>query len=408
MRGLSEDVALYGRAELIAGETGGEVELCGVERKHGEHVVVNETVVPRRARAVVSEVVAFHVRVSREPTRVVVATLATSVRAVCGVLTVGDHPVGERARLYLYNGWGKAGDDPMEEVGTREIAGDFTPLLIDVIGLGRDIGVVAEDGERLCAFRCAGPGKMRIPIRCERDVRLRIGDTERIVAGDSRTVCKTRAGQLHNLHLRRSGYRAAVGLTGTVGSERGKVPHTKMAASLSGKLLVANPLLEDPNFFRTVVLLFEHGDEGAFGTVLNRPTDESASEHLPAWADLIAPPDVVFVGGPVRNEIAVGVAEWPSEDAAGESSLFSGIGFIDLTDPPDAETTPLRVRVYSGYSGWDAGQLEVELAVDSWFVLDPVVADVFGDPDGLWSRVLERQPGRLSLYSRYPDDLSLN
>lgn len=181
-----------------------------------------------------------------------------------------------------------------------------------------------------------------------------------------------------------------------------------MAASHTGKLLVANPQLEDPNFYRTVVLLFEHGEDGAFGTVLNRPTDEPAAEHLPAWQDLVADPPFVFVGGPVRNEIAVGVAEWAPEDEAEEGSLFAGIGFIDLTDPPDDERPPKRIRVYSGYSGWDAGQLEVELAIDSWFIVDPVVDDVFGDPKDLWARVLARQPGRLSLYARYPDNLSLN
>ncbi len=156
------------------------------------------------------------------------------------------------------------------------------------------------------------------------------------------------------------------------------------------------------------MLLFEHGDSGALGTVLNRPTEESAAEHLPAWADLIAEPAFVYIGGPVRNEIAVGVAEWPSDEDAGEASLFSGVGFIDLTDPPEPDTAPIRVRVFSGYSGWDAGQLEVELAVDSWFIVEPVVDDVFGDPVDLWARVLRRQPGRLSLYAQYPDDLSLN
>ena len=181
-----------------------------------------------------------------------------------------------------------------------------------------------------------------------------------------------------------------------------------MAASYTGKLLVANPQLEDPNFYRTVVLLFEHGEDGAFGTILNRPTDEAAADHLPEWKALMADPPVVFVGGPVRNEIAVGVAEWSSDEEAEGISLFSGIGFIDLTDPPDATGAPKRVRVYSGYSGWDAGQLEVELAVDSWFIVDPVVDDVFGDPHDLWARVLARQSGRLSLYARYPDNLSLN
>ena len=181
-----------------------------------------------------------------------------------------------------------------------------------------------------------------------------------------------------------------------------------MAASFSGKLLVANPQMQDPNFYRTVILLFDHGDDGAFGTVLNRPTDELAADHLPAWAPLMADPPVVFVGGPVRNEVAVGVAEWTDEETAGEGGLFSGVGFIDLTDPPDPISSPERVRVFSGYSGWDAGQLEVELAVDSWFIVDPVVDDVFGDPEELWSRVLGRQPGPLSLYARYPHDLTTN
>jgi putative transcriptional regulator len=180
-----------------------------------------------------------------------------------------------------------------------------------------------------------------------------------------------------------------------------------MAASFTGKLLVAHPELQDPNFYRSVVLLFEHGDEGAFGTVLNRPTEELVDEHVPDWRRLTADPPVVFIGGPVRNEIAVGVGEWP--DAPGEwKSVFSGIGLIDLTDPPPAADGPERIRVFSGYSGWDAGQLEVEMAVDSWFVVDPVVDDVFGDPSDLWSRVLRRQPGRLRLFAQYPHDLSSN
>lgn len=180
-----------------------------------------------------------------------------------------------------------------------------------------------------------------------------------------------------------------------------------MAASFTGKLLVANPEMRDPNFYRTVVLLFEHGEDGAFGTVLNRPTDEQVGDHVPDWVGYLADPPVVFIGGPVRNEIAVGVAEW-SDPPEEWSPLFSAIGFIDLTDPPDRANAPDRLRVYSGYSGWDAGQLEVEMAIDSWFVLDPIVEDVFGDPENLWSRVLQRQQGRLRLYAQYPHDIESN
>ena len=182
---------------------------------------------------------------------------------------------------------------------------------------------------------------------------------------------------------------------------------TNVATSFKGKLLVANPELRDPNFYRTVVLLFEHGEEGALGTVLNRPTDELVADHVPAWEDYLAEPPVVFIGGPVRNEIAVGVAQW-SDPPEEWDPLFAQIGFVDLTDPPDPDAVPDRIRVYSGYSGWDAGQLEVEMAVDSWFVLDPVVEDVFGEPENLWARVLKRQPGRLQLYAQYPHDLESN
>lgn len=181
-----------------------------------------------------------------------------------------------------------------------------------------------------------------------------------------------------------------------------------MAASFSGKLLVSNPEMNDPNFYRTVVLLFEHGADGAFGTILNRPSRELAAEYLPEWSELLSDPALVYVGGPVNNDIAVGVAEFAEANDETGSSLFSGVGLIDLTDPPDPESLPEQVRVYAGYSGWEAGQLEVELAIDSWFIVEPIVDDVFGDTSDLWARVLRRQPNRLSLYAQFPHDLSTN
>ena len=76
---------------------------------------------------------------------------------------------------------------------------------------------------------------------------------------------------------------------------------------MKGKLLVATPDLEDPNFFRTVVLVLDHTDEGAVGVVLNRPSGAVVSDPLPAWAQLAAEPAVVFVGGPVQPEAAIGL-----------------------------------------------------------------------------------------------------
>ncbi|MFQ5554088.1 MAG: YqgE/AlgH family protein, partial [Acidimicrobiia bacterium] len=74
-----------------------------------------------------------------------------------------------------------------------------------------------------------------------------------------------------------------------------------MPDSLIGRLLVATPHLYDPNFYRTVVWIVEHGSEGALGLVLNRPTTEALGDHLPGWAAAAVAPHVVFVGGPVDN-----------------------------------------------------------------------------------------------------------
>src|SRR2546430_2486669 len=88
--------------------------------------------------------------------------------------------------------------------------------------------------------------------------------------------------------------------------------------SLKGKLLVATPLLGDPNFHRTVVLMLEHGDEGAVGLVLNRPSETAVAGPLPQWKALTADPDVVFVGGPVRTEMVIGLGRRrPQADVSG-------------------------------------------------------------------------------------------
>ena len=69
--------------------------------------------------------------------------------------------------------------------------------------------------------------------------------------------------------------------------------------SRRGKLLVASPTLLDPNFYRSVVLLMEDGEDGTLGVVLNRPTSEAIAVHLPGWTHLVTGMPVVFIGGPV-------------------------------------------------------------------------------------------------------------
>jgi putative transcriptional regulator len=182
-----------------------------------------------------------------------------------------------------------------------------------------------------------------------------------------------------------------------------------VSESIAGRLLVASPYLLDPNFYRTVVYIAEHGPEGALGLVLNRATDEPVDDHVPAWVDELADPPRVFIGGPVSNELAVGLAESPRNAPPGWAPAFAEMGLVDLSAGPEAVGGVARARVFSGYAGWVDGQLEAELATDSWFVVDPWPDDLFtADPERLWSRVLRRQPGRLALYSTFPDDLRSN
>jgi putative transcriptional regulator len=82
------------------------------------------------------------------------------------------------------------------------------------------------------------------------------------------------------------------------------------------------------------------------------------------------------------------------------------IGVADLTGQPDCVDA---VRVFAGYSGWGAGQLEVEIGAGAWFVVDALPADTLTeDPEDLWRMVLRRQSGRLAIFAACPDDPTLN
>ncbi len=184
--------------------------------------------------------------------------------------------------------------------------------------------------------------------------------------------------------------------------------------ALKGRLLVATPNLGDPNFERTVVLLLEHGPEGALGVVLNRPSELHVAEPLPEWARAAAHPPVVFIGGPVAPSAAVCLARLGSDGGAeGWRPLLElgpGIGTLDLdTDPDDAIPRLEEIRVFAGYAGWGPGQLEREIDEGGWFVVDTEPGDPLSPaPEGLWSAVLRRQRGMLSLFAAYPADPTMN
>jgi len=171
---------------------------------------------------------------------------------------------------------------------------------------------------------------------------------------------------------------------------------------LAGNLLVATPILLDPHFYRTVVLLIQHDEDGCVGIVLNRPTGEAVSDHIPEWASHVADPSTINYGGPVEPDVAIALSLTPG----GMPTGVPGLSLIDLGEPPDANTSP--VRIYSGYSGWGSDQLESEISTGSWYVVQASPDDPFDTDEGQWRRVLKRQPGFLSVVSTFPDDVAMN
>ncbi len=178
--------------------------------------------------------------------------------------------------------------------------------------------------------------------------------------------------------------------------------------SLRGKLLIATPQLIDPNFARSVVLITEHGEEGAMGIVLNRPSEASVSEVVPELAT-IAGEDSIFVGGPVQPEALVMLGEFSNPEMAAWI-VVADVGLVsaqsEIDELPDAVR---RGRVYAGFSGWGAGQLEEEVEEEAWIIEPPIPGELFPeDPDSLWRDVLKRMGGEYALVARMPDDPSMN
>jgi putative transcriptional regulator len=184
-----------------------------------------------------------------------------------------------------------------------------------------------------------------------------------------------------------------------------------------GDLLVATPILLDPNFERTVVLLLDTDENGALGVVLNRPSPVPVGDVLPDWEQLASSPHVLFQGGPVSTDSALAVGTLGTEHApvtreepVGFRRLYGDVGIVDL-DTPTVLAGPVisRLRVFAGYAGWSEQQLLTEIAGGSWYVVPSLPGDLFDDePRGLWARVLRRQPGELAFVSTRPLDPTVN
>jgi putative transcriptional regulator len=181
-----------------------------------------------------------------------------------------------------------------------------------------------------------------------------------------------------------------------------------------GTLLAAWPDLLDPNFMHGVVLICQHSEQGAYGLVVNRPTEFELSDLLPDHPLLGSSSFPVHLGGPVDHATMQFLHVVPDEIPGGlclDGKLWLGgeLEAMARCVTADAERAAGKLRVFLGYSGWGAGQLDAELAAGSWVPAPPSLDAVFGEVgESTWRRVVRSVGRSVGDLGELPPDVSWN
>jgi len=178
----------------------------------------------------------------------------------------------------------------------------------------------------------------------------------------------------------------------------------------SGVVLLSHPMLKDPNFRRSVILICEHRLDGSVGLVLNDMTNYQIGEVV---EELSHSQQSLFRGGPVETDsmhMIHNLSESLSEAQEVLDDLFWGGSFEDLKDYLAIyNSNEEQLRLFSGYSGWSEGQLQVEVDEGAWIVTRSDAKTLFGSsPEKLWRTILRSMGRRYAILANFPDDLRLN
>ncbi len=157
----------------------------------------------------------------------------------------------------------------------------------------------------------------------------------------------------------------------------------------TGKLLVATDEVRGLHFAETVVLLLHYDETGTLGLVVNRPIDAAPIEALPELEDLATYRDTLYWGGPVRLSTlrALLRTDTPPDDAV---QIFDAVHLVNINETLlETASNAANLRFFMGYAGWAPGQLERELAFDSWHILPATAELVFADDSSdIWRRLV--------------------
>lgn len=180
--------------------------------------------------------------------------------------------------------------------------------------------------------------------------------------------------------------------------------------SLKGQLLLDNGRLHGSFFHRTVLLICQHDQDGAFGLVLNRSSRSKVGEALAANLPEQLKTQEIFLGGPVQPQaLSYLHSDVFLPDANVMPNLNLDHSLDDLVELGDSFSSTQRIKVFAGYSGWSPGQLDDEMKRDTWLTHPASIELVFQEsPEALWGSILRQKGWQYRLIAEQPGDLSEN
>lgn len=180
--------------------------------------------------------------------------------------------------------------------------------------------------------------------------------------------------------------------------------------SLQGQIILDGGKLHGSFFHRSVVLICQHDSEGALGLILNRSTENKVGQALVANLAETVKEQPLFIGGPVQPQtLSFLHSDGYLPDANVMANLSLGHSIDALMDLSESFSATQKLKLFAGYSGWSAGQLDNEMSRRDWLVHPASLDLVFHpDPDQLWKKIMKQKDVKSRLLADSPDDLSWN
>ena len=180
--------------------------------------------------------------------------------------------------------------------------------------------------------------------------------------------------------------------------------------SLKGQLLLDSGQLRGSFFHRSVVLVCHHDAEGAFGLVINQPSESKGGDVLVADLPENLKDGIIYAGGPVQPSALTYLhtgAFMP--DANVLPNLSMGHSLDELQELAEGFSPEKQIRCFAGYAGWTSGQLEEEMKRKAWLLHPGSIELIFGtEGKSLWQKILKGKGWKYRLLAESPDDLASN